>query len=311
MTPDGPNRRAFLAATAAGATGIGLRRVALGGSAARQSAAGLLVFAYDDGPAEDYTQAYERAHQPEGVPGCSGVPSARVGDDGGGRWLSHDRIREMASDGWEIMSHSVIHRALAPIPLRQDAAPGDTKLYAKYDFHGKQPGDTIEITDGSTSEVATVAGRGEDDRRGKRWRQRRRPVVRPRELQVAERESAPDRLVETAGRLDEHADDESHVHHVADEHAHRDRRADHATHFDRDRRTARLRLARVHGRARGRSRLRAQAGDRRRGGGVRRGTPIAGHLPDHGVAGRPVERATARSIIPRCLAPRGPQPGAR
>ncbi len=164
MTEDETNRRTFLAATAAGATGLGVQRAALGGSAPRsQAASGLLVFTYDDGPNEDYTQAYEQAHKPEGVPGCSGVPSARVGGEHDDADLSHGQIQEMAGDGWEFMTHGVIHRALAPIELTENANQDDRKLYTKYNFHGKEPGDTIEIVDANASEVATITGRGSDD----------------------------------------------------------------------------------------------------------------------------------------------------
>ncbi len=122
---------------------------------------GKLVFTYDDGPIEDFTHTYRRAHRKEGVPGCSAVPARSVGK---GDHLSAAQLRTLEDEGWEIMSHSLHHRALGDITVTEDVAPDDRRLYVKTNLHGKRPGDPLVVSDGSRSTTVTAAGRGSDDR---------------------------------------------------------------------------------------------------------------------------------------------------
>ncbi|WP_458189533.1 polysaccharide deacetylase family protein [Haladaptatus sp. NG-WS-4] len=122
---------------------------------------GKLVFTYDDGPIEDFTHTFQKAHRKEGVPGCSAVPSSSVGNSGK---LSASQLRTLADEGWEIMSHSIRHRALGDIEITRDVDPDDQKLYVKTNHHGKIPGDTLVVSDGSRSTTVTVAGKDSDGR---------------------------------------------------------------------------------------------------------------------------------------------------
>lgn len=140
--------------------------LAIGGTAfvgqatgAAATSNGKLVFTYDDGPSDDYTQAYRKAHRKEGVPGCSAVPSASVGTKDN---LSAAQLRELEGAGWEIMSHSVHHRALTNIAVTSDVSPEDEKLRVETNLHGKLPGDELLVSDGSKSATVTVAGKGSD-----------------------------------------------------------------------------------------------------------------------------------------------------
>ncbi len=131
------------------------------GTSAAQSTNGKVVFTYDDGPIKDYTHAYQRAHREEDVPGCAAVPSAGVGTDGN---LSAAQLRELEDNGWEIMSHSVRHRALGAMAVTEDIAPDDRKLYVESNLHGKMEGDRLVVNDGSQSATVTVRGRDSDER---------------------------------------------------------------------------------------------------------------------------------------------------
>ncbi|WP_227378850.1 polysaccharide deacetylase family protein [Haladaptatus halobius] len=122
---------------------------------------GKLVFTYDDGPVKDFTHTYQKAHRKGGVPGCSAVPAASVGNSDN---LSAKQLRTLADEGWEIMSHSVQHRSLGDIEITRDINPDDQKIYVETNHHGKIPGDTLVVNDGSRSTIVTVAGKGSDGR---------------------------------------------------------------------------------------------------------------------------------------------------
>jgi PGF-CTERM protein len=153
--PDATTRRAVLrkGLAVAGATTIA------GTSVATAVKSGKLVFTYDDGPVKDYTHTYRKAHRKEGVPGCSAVPSDYVGRSD---HLSESQLRTLADEGWEIMSHSVQHRALGDIEVTRDVAADDEKLYVNTNLHGDVEGDTLRVSDGSQSTTVTVAGKGSD-----------------------------------------------------------------------------------------------------------------------------------------------------
>lgn len=145
-------RRGFC--RSAGAVSLSL----LGSKATARSTNGRVVFVYDDCPEEDYTQTYP-VHRQEGVPGCIAAVSDRIGHPS---WLSPGQLREMEGEGWEIMSHSVRHRALGEIAVTRDIEPGDTKVYVDSNFHKRVPGDRILVSDGDRTETFSVADGGED-----------------------------------------------------------------------------------------------------------------------------------------------------
>ncbi len=132
----------------------------LGSRAAARSTNGRVVFIYDDSPEEDYTQIYP-VHRREGVPGCIAAVSGRIGHSS---WLSPSQLREMEGEGWEIMSHSVRHRALGEITVTRDIEPGERKVYVESNFHKRVSGDEILLSDGQRTETFTVADGGEDSR---------------------------------------------------------------------------------------------------------------------------------------------------
>ena len=152
------DRRTVLKAAATGAVALSTGRV-VAGTVAQDHYTGKLVFTYDDGPIEDYTQTYQDAHKIEGVPACSAVVAGRVGSS---QSLSESELRELHDAGWEIMSHTVRHRSLTSIPLVRDVMVGDRRIYVTTNLHGKIAGDTLRLSDGNTSEVVTVSGRGAD-----------------------------------------------------------------------------------------------------------------------------------------------------
>ncbi|WP_327053548.1 polysaccharide deacetylase family protein [Halomicrococcus gelatinilyticus] len=125
------------------------------------SSNGKLVFTYDDGPVEDYTNTYRKAHRKEGVPGCSAVVASYVG---GGSALSASQLRTLEDEGWEIMSHTVQHRLLAAVEVTRDVASGDRKLHVSTNVHGKVPGDELVVSDGTRSTTVTVTGNGSDEK---------------------------------------------------------------------------------------------------------------------------------------------------
>lgn len=146
-------RRRFLRTTGATAAiygGIGQVRAA--------EKPGRLVFTYDDGPVEDYKQTFP-VHQEEGVPACSAIIPGRLGEDG---WLSVNQLREMQSAGWEVMSHTSQHRALARVPVTREVRTDDTRLYVRSAVHGRTPA-PIRVWNGDQSVTADVTGSGEDE----------------------------------------------------------------------------------------------------------------------------------------------------
>ena len=122
--------------------------------------AGKVVFIYDDSPREDYTKAFP-VHQEYGVPGCAAVCPGLIGTTSA--WLRPDELEEMYDAGWEVMSHSLIHRALGEIPVLGDIEADDSKIHVDSNLHGTHAGDPIVIFDGSNEATATVVGRSEED----------------------------------------------------------------------------------------------------------------------------------------------------
>ncbi|WP_255169878.1 polysaccharide deacetylase family protein [Natrononativus amylolyticus] len=149
-------RRRVLAAT--GALTVGTTALTTGASA-DVDGDGMVVFVYDDSPIEDYTSTYP-IHQEYDVPGCvAACPGLMAASD---EFMDPDQLTEMYEDGWEVMSHTIDHRALGHTPLERDAESGDDRLYVGSNLHGDHPGDPLVVLDGDREIEATVAGQGVD-----------------------------------------------------------------------------------------------------------------------------------------------------
>lgn len=152
------SRRGFLrVAGVAGAAALG--GAAVSGSAAAQESKPRLVFTYDDGYVQDYTQTFA-VHRQLDVPACAAVPSTNVGRSE--QFLSESQLTEMTDAGWEVMSHGVEHEALGPVSLTQSVSADATKLYTDSTVLARTP-DKVEIYAGDTQVVRTLTGGGEDD----------------------------------------------------------------------------------------------------------------------------------------------------
>ena len=114
-----------------------------------------LVFVYDDSPVQDYTKTFP-VHKSEGVPGCIAAIADGIGSNY--RYLNEHQLHEIADAGWEVMSHTIHHRALGPIKVTDDVSPDDTKIQVSYARHALIPGDTLLVTDGDKEATVTVAG---------------------------------------------------------------------------------------------------------------------------------------------------------
>lgn len=157
--PSGPSRRGFMRAVGGGAVALGALS-ATGGVAAQDSSKPRLVFTYDDGYVQDYTQTFSVHQQFDDVPACMAIPSSNIGSSS--EFLSESQVSEMTDAGWELMSHGINHEAIGPVSLTAPAKSGDTKLYTDSTVLARTPND-VEIYDGSNSVVRTLTGDGEDD----------------------------------------------------------------------------------------------------------------------------------------------------
>lgn len=115
---------------------------------------GTIVFVYDDGPMEDYTQALP-VHQEFDAPATVGIVSEWVGDDGR---MDTEHLDQLVEEGWEIASHTKEHTSIAACPLTHDAEPDDTELSATGIRHGHHEGKPLEISDGETKVTREIAG---------------------------------------------------------------------------------------------------------------------------------------------------------
>ncbi|WP_255194934.1 polysaccharide deacetylase family protein [Halorarius litoreus] len=154
--PSGPTRRGFVTAVGAGAVALG--GLTVSGSAAAQEATPRLVFTYDDGYVEDYTQTFA-VHRQLDAPACAAVPSANVGRSE--KFLSQSQLTEMAEAGWEVMSHGVAHEALGQVTLTERVSADDTKLYTDSTVLSRTPHE-VEVFAGDTRATGTLTGDGED-----------------------------------------------------------------------------------------------------------------------------------------------------
>jgi peptidoglycan/xylan/chitin deacetylase (PgdA/CDA1 family) len=88
---------------------------------------GAVVFVYDDGPMEDYTQAFP-AHQAFDAPATTGIVSEWIGLEAfmDNDWMDVDHLETLVDAGWEIASHTTAHTSLASFELVEsaDITPG-------------------------------------------------------------------------------------------------------------------------------------------------------------------------------------------
>lgn len=118
---------------------------------------GAVVFVYDDGPIEDYTQAFP-AHEAFDAPATAGIVSSWVGRDD--RWMDTVEIGELEAAGWEIASHTTDHAPIATAKLTTGADSGERKLTTDHYRHGHHDGLTVEVIDplGEFRTTKTVRG---------------------------------------------------------------------------------------------------------------------------------------------------------
>ncbi|MDG5758512.1 polysaccharide deacetylase family protein [Natronococcus sp. A-GB1] len=125
---------------------------------------GAVVFTYDDGPMEDYEQAFP-VHQEFDAPASAGIVTEWVGreDFNDNDWMDVEHLEELAEAGWEINSHTTAHTALGEFELVEDVEPDDTRVYPEERNHGFHLEYDIEITDGENSVVRTVVASDSDE----------------------------------------------------------------------------------------------------------------------------------------------------
>lgn len=125
---------------------------------------GAVVFVYDDGPIQDYTQAFP-VHQEFDAPASTGIVTEWIGrkDFMSNDWMDVDHLEELADAGWEIVSHTTEHTALGTFELVADADPSADRIYPEHFRHGYHHGKNLEVTNGDRTVVRTVVDHGSDD----------------------------------------------------------------------------------------------------------------------------------------------------
>lgn len=124
---------------------------------------GAVVFVYDDGPMEDYTQAFP-VHQEFDAPATTGIVSEWIGRENyqTSGCMDVEHLEELVDAGWEIASHTVEHTPVGTFELIADADANDDRVHPKEIRHGYHRGKTIEITDGKQTIHRTVVDYGAD-----------------------------------------------------------------------------------------------------------------------------------------------------
>lgn len=153
-------RRGYIRSVSAGALAVG--GTTLAGTAAAQETDAKLVFVYDDGYVEDYTQTFT-IHQQLDAPACAAVPSDVLGRSD--EFLSEEQLTEMSNAGWEVMSHAISHDALGAVTATADVQPSDTRVYVDSTVLGRTPHEAA-ITQGDKRVTRKITGDGEDDQGG-------------------------------------------------------------------------------------------------------------------------------------------------
>lgn len=125
---------------------------------------GAVVFIYDDGPMEDYTQAFP-VHQTFDAPATTGIVTEWIGRENynGTDWMGVEQLEELEDAGWEIASHTTEHTVVGTYELLEDAEPTDDRVYPEEIRHGYWRSRDLDITDGETTVTRTILGYDEDD----------------------------------------------------------------------------------------------------------------------------------------------------
>lgn len=134
----------------------------IGGTAsarAQGSTSGRMVVIYDDGPVEDYEEAFP-VHRDLGVPGCVAPPSTWVGKREG--TCTVEQLQEMTGAGFEVLSHTRQQESLTASPLVRDVEPSDTRIYPQSPFHAYHPHYPLQVTDGDRSVMRQIEGWNRD-----------------------------------------------------------------------------------------------------------------------------------------------------
>lgn len=150
-------RRQCLVSVGAGVTALSAPSLVAAGETTETNPK--LVFIFDDGYKEDYTQTFP-VFQDEGVPACIATPSANV--DRGPKFLTGKQVTEMTGAGWEVMSHGVKHESLGSVRVTQDISSDDTRVYVHRNALGRTPHE-VEIYNDEKRTVASLTGLGQDD----------------------------------------------------------------------------------------------------------------------------------------------------
>lgn len=120
---------------------------------------GAVVFVYDDGPIEDYTQALP-AHREFDDPATAGIVSEWVGSDD--RWMDTEHLDELVEAGWEICSHTTEHTTVGTAELVENASANDDTLYPEHIRHGHHEDKEIELVHTETDDVISRVVTGLD-----------------------------------------------------------------------------------------------------------------------------------------------------
>lgn len=126
---------------------------------------GQLALVFDDGYAEEYDDLYPVLDD-RGVPASLAIVPEWLGEEG---HLTAGELDELVDAGWEVVAHGRRHRYLQAHGLAEDATAGDERLHLDSDHvfpgedHGLYPGDSFEVTDGSTTETHALAAKGDED----------------------------------------------------------------------------------------------------------------------------------------------------
>lgn len=124
---------------------------------------GAVVFVYDDGPMQDYTQALP-VHREFDAPATTGIVPEWIGREGymDNDWMDVEHLEDLVDAGWEIASHTTEHTAVGTFELVEGADPEDDHVYPEEIRHGYHRGKVLEVTNGDRTVHRTVADYGSD-----------------------------------------------------------------------------------------------------------------------------------------------------
>jgi peptidoglycan/xylan/chitin deacetylase (PgdA/CDA1 family) len=125
---------------------------------------GRLVLVFDDGYIEDHEIVRPVLDRLDASAVFAIVPTWLGEDD----HLTWEHLHALADAGHEVAAHGRRHRHCQAHPLAEDASAGDERLHlgGGHVFPdrdgGVEPGDSLELADGTTTETVEVAATGSD-----------------------------------------------------------------------------------------------------------------------------------------------------